>query len=77
MADPNLLGPTPDGERTGRRETADALWTLRAAVTRWRTRHLLLVERMIGDEPGTGGTSGLAHLRARIYLSSRSVGGPD
>ncbi|MGW7100113.1 tryptophan 2,3-dioxygenase family protein [Streptomyces sp. NPDC054883] len=50
---------------------------MRAAVTRWRTRHLLLVERMIGDEPGTGGTSGLAHLRARIYLSSRSVGGPD
>ncbi len=50
------------------REVADALWALRAAVTRWRTRHLLLVERMIGDRPGTGGTSGLAYLRSRIDL---------
>lgn len=49
-------------------EVADALWTLRAAVTRWRTRHLLLVERMIGDRTGTGGTSGLAYLRSRIDL---------
>ncbi|MGZ3097040.1 tryptophan 2,3-dioxygenase family protein [Streptomyces sp. H62] len=52
----------------GHREAADALWALRAAVTRWRTRHLLLVERMIGDRPGTGGTSGLAYLRSRIDL---------
>ncbi|MEV0122098.1 tryptophan 2,3-dioxygenase family protein [Streptomyces sp. NPDC050703] len=50
------------------REAADALWALRAAATRWRTRHLLLVERMIGDLPGTGGTSGLAYLRSRIDL---------
>ncbi|HZF91486.1 tryptophan 2,3-dioxygenase family protein [Streptomyces sp.] len=59
-----------DGQTEGR-QAADALWSLRAAVTRWRTRHLLLVERMIGDRPGTGGTSGLAYLRSRIDLPPR------
>ncbi|MFJ8828384.1 tryptophan 2,3-dioxygenase family protein, partial [Streptomyces sp. NPDC102467] len=49
-------------------KVADAVGALRAAVTRWRTRHLLLVERMIGDQPGTGGTSGLAYLRSRINV---------
>lgn len=53
----------PDGD-----EAAQAWWALRSAVARWRTRHLLLVERMIGDRPGTGGTSGLAYLRSRIAL---------
>lgn len=55
-------------------EVAEALRALRAAVTRWRTRHLLLVERMIGDQPGTGGTSGLAYLRSQIDLPPRVEG---
>ncbi|MEI5035168.1 tryptophan 2,3-dioxygenase family protein [Streptomyces sp. S1A(2023)] len=64
--------PAPDttsGENEAdERGTADELRALRAAVTRWRMRHLLLVERMIGDQAGTGGTSGLAYLRAQIDL---------
>ncbi|MFE9396272.1 tryptophan 2,3-dioxygenase family protein [Streptomyces flavidovirens] len=52
-------------------ELAQAWWRLRSAVSLWRTRHLLLVEWMIGDQPGTGGTSGLAYLRARIDLPPR------
>ncbi|MEV5730851.1 tryptophan 2,3-dioxygenase family protein [Streptomyces pharetrae] len=64
----DCLGSASGEEHTRGREVADALWALRAAVTRWRTRHLLLVERMIGDRPGTGGTSGLAYLRSRIDL---------
>lgn len=56
------------------RELADAWWAVRAAVTRWQTRHLLLVERMIGDQDGTGGTSGLAYLRSRIDLPPRHTG---
>ena len=72
-------GPTPDDP--GGNEAARAWWELRAAVVRWRTRHLLLVERMIGDQPGTGGTSGLAYLRERIGLPPRDTDavhpGPD
>ncbi|MER6998198.1 hypothetical protein [Streptomyces sp. NPDC000410] len=48
-----------------------ALAALRAAVTRWRVRHLLLVERMIGDGQETDGTDGLAHLRSLIVLPPR------
>ncbi|NBE51307.1 tryptophan 2,3-dioxygenase family protein [Streptomyces boluensis] len=50
------------------RELREALAALRAAVTRWRVRHLLLVERMIGDSPGTDGTDGLAYLKSLIAL---------
>ncbi|MFJ9041894.1 tryptophan 2,3-dioxygenase family protein [Streptomyces sp. NPDC102406] len=53
-------------------ERSQELQALRAAVTRWRTRHLLLVERMIGDQGGTGGSSGLAYLRSRIDLPPRA-----
>jgi tryptophan 2,3-dioxygenase len=31
--------------------------------TRWRFRHVLMVERMIGNKPGTGGSAGAAYLR--------------
>jgi tryptophan 2,3-dioxygenase len=52
-------------------ELDKALASLKAAVTRWRVRHLLLVERMIGDRPGTDGTDGLAYLRSLISLPPR------
>lgn len=61
-------GTTPGAHEAGERELAEEFRALRAAVTRWRTRHLLLVERMIGDQAGTGGTSGLAYLRSQIDL---------
>ncbi|TDB91207.1 SDR family oxidoreductase [Actinomadura sp. KC216] len=32
----------------------------------WQTKHLEIVKRMIGDAPGTGGTSGIGFLRDRI-----------
>jgi len=31
--------------------------------TRWRLRHVLMVERMIGNKPGTGGSAGANYLR--------------
>jgi tryptophan 2,3-dioxygenase len=31
--------------------------------TRWRLRHVLMVERMIGNKPGTGGSEGAMYLR--------------
>jgi tryptophan 2,3-dioxygenase len=33
----------------------------------WRYRHVKLVERMIGDKPGTGGSSGVAYLRETLF----------
>ncbi|GLX36281.1 tryptophan 2,3-dioxygenase family protein [Streptomyces lavendulae] len=39
----------------------DEIWT------EWRACHALLVERQIGGRPGTGGSSGVAHLRAAVH----------
>ncbi|MFJ3725167.1 tryptophan 2,3-dioxygenase family protein [Streptomyces sp. NPDC090045] len=35
---------------------------------RWKVAHLGLMSRMVGDEPGTGGSSGVDHLVRRIVL---------
>jgi tryptophan 2,3-dioxygenase len=67
----DLLGP-PNEALAAQRPLATSAWqALRGAVALWRTRHLFLVEKMIGDQPGTGGTSGLAHLRDQIGLPPR------
>jgi tryptophan 2,3-dioxygenase len=34
--------------------------------TLWRSRHVLMVERMIGQRPGTGGSSGAQYLRGTL-----------
>jgi len=57
----------------------DEFWSL------WRLHHVMMVERMIGAKPGTGGSEGVGYLRKttdrkffpelwelRTYLSSRS-----
>lgn len=33
-------------------------------MTRWRTRHALMVHRMLGIKLGTGGSSGFAYLKS-------------
>ncbi|WP_228974528.1 tryptophan 2,3-dioxygenase family protein [Streptomyces sp. DH12] len=63
-------GEEPRGSEDPR-EPASSWRALHNAVTRWRVRHLLMVERMIGEEAGTGGTTGLEYLRARIDLPPR------
>jgi tryptophan 2,3-dioxygenase len=52
---------------------AGALWDLAEALVehdalcaRWRTRHVLMVERQIGVKSGTGGSSGAPYLRRRL-----------
>jgi tryptophan 2,3-dioxygenase len=35
-------------------------------AARWRFGHVQLVESMIGQSPGTGGTSGMPYLRGRV-----------
>jgi len=40
------------------------------AFLMWRTRHVVAVERQIGDQPGTGGSSGADYLRRTLSLAS-------
>ena len=40
----------------------DSMWA------RWRSRHVLMVERQIGTKSGTGGSTGAPYLRARLDL---------
>jgi tryptophan 2,3-dioxygenase len=42
---------------------AEALMDVAEGFSRWRSLHLLTVERIIGTKPGTGGTLGVAWLR--------------
>lgn len=42
---------------------AEALVELSFQFSQWRATHLLVVERMIGSKPGTGGTDGAQWLR--------------
>ncbi|MFF2197903.1 tryptophan 2,3-dioxygenase family protein [Streptomyces sp. NPDC058157] len=48
-------------------ELVEALVDLDEVWTEWRACHALLVERQIGGRPGTGGSSGMEHLRASVY----------
>ncbi|GAA2931930.1 tryptophan 2,3-dioxygenase family protein [Kitasatospora cinereorecta] len=47
-------------------QEAERLRELDEAVRRWRSTHLELVAHMLGDEPGTGETSGARFLAARL-----------
>ncbi|KAK3093904.1 hypothetical protein FSP39_021651, partial [Pinctada imbricata] len=35
---------------------------IEALVMRWRTTHVMMVHRMIGKKPGTGGSTGVDYL---------------
>ena len=57
------------------RDAHGALWDLAEALVehdsmwaRWRSRHVLMVERQIGTKSGTGGSTGAPYLRARLGL---------
>lgn len=49
-------------------ELAEALLTHDEMSARWRSRHVLMVERQIGTKSGTGGSSGAPYLRGRLDL---------
>jgi tryptophan 2,3-dioxygenase len=70
-----------DGTRDALRKIAGdrshyaAIWELAEALLQhdelaaaWRARHVVMVERMIGTKPGTGGSSGASYLRSRLDL---------
>lgn len=47
-------------------ELAEELVDLEDALRQWRFRHVTTVQRIIGQKRGTGGTSGVGYLRARL-----------
>jgi tryptophan 2,3-dioxygenase len=49
-------------------ELAEALLYHDELAASWRARHVVMVERMIGTKPGTGGSSGAGYLRSRLDL---------
>jgi tryptophan 2,3-dioxygenase len=55
-------GDTPRGELW---DVAEGLLDHDQAWSLWRGRHAIMVERQIGSKTGTGGSNGVAYLRAR------------
>jgi len=47
-------------------ELAEKLVDIDDALAAWRHKHVLTVERIIGNRPGTGGSAGAPYLRATL-----------
>jgi tryptophan 2,3-dioxygenase len=47
---------------------AEALLQHDELASAWRSRHVVMVERMIGSKTGTGGSTGAEYLRSRLGL---------
>jgi tryptophan 2,3-dioxygenase len=54
-------------------ELAEALLQHDELAAAWRSRHVTMVERMIGTKTGTGGSSGATYLRSRLGLHYYAV----
>lgn len=48
-------------------QVGERLVDLDEGVQEWRYRHVKMVERTIGDKPGTGGSSGAGYLRSTLF----------
>jgi tryptophan 2,3-dioxygenase len=53
-----------DGEEA---QVLERLVDLDEGLQEWRYRHVKMVERTIGDQPGTGGSPGASYLRATLF----------
>jgi tryptophan 2,3-dioxygenase len=51
----------------GPAQLAEHLVDLDEGLQEWRYRHVKMVERTIGDKPGTGGSPGAAYLRSTLF----------
>jgi tryptophan 2,3-dioxygenase len=47
-------------------ELAEKLVDIDDALASWRHKHVLTVERIIGNKPGTGGSAGAPYLRSTL-----------
>lgn len=48
-------------------QLAEHLVDLDEGMQEWRYRHVKMVERTIGDKPGTGGSAGAGYLRSTLF----------
>ena len=51
----------------GPAQVCERLVDLDEGLQEWRYRHVKMVERVIGDKAGTGGSSGAAYLRGTLF----------
>jgi tryptophan 2,3-dioxygenase len=56
-----------DGEM---RVLFELLTDLDECVQEWRYRHVKMVERTIGNKPGTGGSSGVEYLKTTLFVQA-------
>jgi tryptophan 2,3-dioxygenase len=63
---PSLDELTVDPAHRDLFEVSEALLDHDEAFVRWRSRHVLMVERQIGSKPGTGGSTGASYLRSTL-----------
>ena len=54
------------GDDGGAAQVAEHLVDLDEGLQEWRYRHVKMVERTIGDKPGSGGSMGAAYLRSTL-----------
>ena len=47
-------------------QLAEKLVDIDDALSMWRFKHVLTVERIIGNKPGTGGSAGAPYLRSTL-----------
>jgi tryptophan 2,3-dioxygenase len=48
-------------------QVCEALVDIDEGMQEWRYRHVKMVERIIGTQPGTGGSAGAAYLRSTLF----------
>ncbi|MEV6022094.1 tryptophan 2,3-dioxygenase family protein [Streptomyces sp. NPDC052036] len=60
-----------DGDRPAPAQIEEEIGALREELRMWQLSHVQLVERMIGDAPGTGGSAGARWLLSRVLSTPR------
>ncbi|HET7172252.1 MAG TPA: tryptophan 2,3-dioxygenase family protein [Gaiellales bacterium] len=50
-----------------RAQVCERMVDIDEGIQEWRYRHVKMVERTIGDQPGTGGSAGVAYLRSTLF----------
>jgi len=50
-----------------RTQVCERMVDIDEGIQEWRYRHVKMVERTIGEQPGTGGSAGVAYLRSTLF----------
>ena len=63
----DLLATVYTDEKGSSAQLCEALVDIDEGMQEWRYRHVKMVERTIGAQPGTGGSAGAAYLRSTLF----------